>query len=339
MMRIVIVTDAWKPQVNGVVTILTELVDQLKRLGHEVLVIEPSMFETWPCPGYPEISLARNIEPRLSREIEAFAPQAIHVATEGPLGSKCRKYCLKRKLAFTTAFHTRFPEILNAALKVPTAWGYWWFRRFHASAVRVMVPAPATLRMLQKRGFENVGQWTHGVDGRVFCPGARDALDHLNLPKPIHLFVGRVSYEKNIEAFLQLPLTGSKIVCGVGPLEVKLKQRYPEVTWMGVLPRSELAAVYRAADVFVFPSKSDTFGLTMLEAMACGTPVAAYRVEGPIDVVGDSPAGVMHDDLPVAVQQALLIDRSLPPRRAALFDDETVAQQFLAMLAPLPSLK
>ncbi len=339
MTRIAIVTDAWKPQVNGVVTILTELVEQLKRLGHQVLVIEPSMFEVWPCPGYPEISLARKIEPRLSRELEAFAPQAIHVATEGPLGSQCRKYCMKRKLAFTTAFHTRFPEILNAALKVPTAWGYWWFRRFHASAERVMVPAPATLRMLQKRGFENVGQWTHGVDGLVFCPGSRDALDYLNLPKPIHLFVGRVSYEKNIEAFLRLPLAGSKVVCGVGPLEAKLKQSFANVTWLGVLPRAELAAVYRAADVFVFPSKSDTFGLTMLEAMACGTPVAAYRVEGPIDVVGDSPAGVMHDDLAQSVQQALLIDRALPPQRAAMFDDETVARQFLQMLAPLPQPK
>jgi glycosyltransferase involved in cell wall biosynthesis len=337
-MRIAIVTDAWRPQVNGVVTILVELVEQLQRLGHEVLVIEPGMFETRPCPGYPEISLARNIEPRFSCELKAFAPQAIHLATEGPLGSKGRKYCRARKLPFTTAFHTRFPEILNAALKVPTAWGYWWFRRFHALSERVMVPAPATLRMLRQRGFENVAQWTHGVDGRVFCPGIRDALDHLNLPRPIHLFVGRVSYEKNIEAFLQLPLPGSKVVCGVGPLEARLQARYAQVTWMGILPRVKLAAVYRAADVFVFPSKSDTFGLTMLEAMACGTPVAAYRVEGPIDVIGDSSAGVMHDDLAKAAQQALLIDRLLPPQRAALFDDETVARQFLEMLAPLQPL-
>jgi glycosyltransferase involved in cell wall biosynthesis len=334
-MRIAILTDAWKPQVNGVVTILVELVDQLERLGHQVLVIEPGMFETRPCPGYAEISLARNIEPRLTRELQAFEPQAIHLATEGPLGSKGRKYCLARKLPFTTAFHTRFPEILNAALKVPTAWGYWWFRRFHAPSQRVMVPAPATLRMLEQRGFKNTAQWTHGVDGRVFCPGARDALDHLNLPRPIHLFVGRVSYEKNIEAFLQLPLSGSKVVCGVGPLEAKLKARYENVTWLGILPRLELAAVYRAADVFVFPSKSDTFGLTMLEAMACGTPVAAYPVEGPIDVIADSPAGVMHEDLAQATEKAGLIDRSLPPQRAALFDDITVAQQFLAMLAPI----
>ena len=336
-MRIAIISDAWSPQVNGVVTILVELVDQLKLMGHEVLVIQPYLFDTRPCPGYPEIALARGIEPKLSLELDAFSPQAIHLATEGPLGSKGRKYCLKRQLPFTTAFHTRFPEILNAAVRVPLALGYWWFRRFHASAQRVMVPAPATLRMLQQRGFKNVAQWTHGVDGQVFAPGLRDALDHLNLPKPIHLFVGRVSYEKNIEAFLNLQLPGSKVVCGVGPLEGKLKAKFPEVTWMGVLPRKELAGVYRAADVFVFPSKSDTFGLTMLEAMACGTPVAAYRVEGPIDVIADSPAGVMHEDLGRAVNSALLIDRELPPKRTAIFDDHTVALQFLDMLAPLPT--
>ena len=200
-----------------------------------------------------------------------------------------------------------------------------------------MVPAPATLRMLQARGFENVAQWTHGVDGQVFAPGARDALDHLNLPRPIHLFVGRVSYEKNIEAFLNLVLPGSKVVCGVGPLEAKLKAKFAGVTWMGVLPRKELAGVYRAADVFVFPSKSDTFGLTMLEAMACGTPVAAYRVEGPIDVIADSTAGVMHDDLAQAVRGALQIDRVFPPQRAAFFDNATVTQEFLHMLAPIAS--
>jgi glycosyltransferase involved in cell wall biosynthesis len=335
MTRIAIVTDAWKPQVNGVVTILVELVEQLKGMGHEMLVIEPSMFETRACPGYPEISLAKNIEPRLNESLKAFAPQAIHIATEGPLGSKCRTFCIKHHWPFTTAFHTRFPEILNAAFKMPTRWGYWWFRRFHASAQRVMVPAPATLRMLQTRGFKNVVQWTHGVDGRVFCPGSRDALDTLCLPRPIHLYVGRVSYEKNIEAFLQLRLPGSKVICGVGPLTHKLKARYQDVVWMGVLPRPQLADVYRAADVFVFPSKSDTFGLTMLEAMACGTPVAAYPVEGPLDVIGDSPAGVLHEDLAQAIKQALLIDRHLPPRRAALFDDATVARQFLRMLAPL----
>jgi glycosyltransferase involved in cell wall biosynthesis len=334
-MRIAIITDAWKPQVNGVVTILVELVDQLRQMGHEVLVIQPYLFETRPCPGYPEIALARGIEPRFSRELAAFAPQAIHVATEGPLGSKARKFCIKRKLPFTSAFHTRFPEILHAAAKVPLAWGYWWFRRFHARAERVLVPAPATLRMLQARGFENVAQWTHGVDGQVFTPGSRAALDHLNLPRPIHLFVGRVSYEKNIEAFLKLSLSGSKVVCGVGPLEAKLKAQFPDVTWLGVLPRKELAAVYRAADVFVFPSQSDTFGLTMLEAMACGTPVAAYRVEGPIDVIADSPAGVMHDDLAQAVQAALRIDRFFPPQRAAHFDNATVTQQFLQLLAPI----
>ena len=338
-MRIAIITDAWQPQVNGVVTILVELVDQLHALGHEVLVIHPYLFDTRPCPGYPEIALARGIEPRLSREMETFMPEAIHIATEGPLGSKARRYCMKRKLPFTTAFHTRFPEILHAAAKIPLTLGYWWFRRFHAQAQRVMVPAPATLRMLQTRGFANVAQWTHGVDGQVFAPGARNALDHLNLPRPIHLFVGRVSYEKNIAAFLNLELSGSKVVCGVGPLEAKLKAQFDDVTWMGVLPRKELAAVYRAADVFVFPSKSDTFGLTMLEAMACGTPVAAYRVEGPIDVIADSPAGVMHDDLAQAVKGALIIDRFFPPQRATYFDNATMTQEFLQMLAPITASK
>jgi glycosyltransferase involved in cell wall biosynthesis len=334
-MRIAIITDAWKPQVNGVVTILVELVDQLRSMGHEVLVIEPSMFQTRPCPGYSEIALARNVAPRLNQELQAFEPEAIHVATEGPIGSGGRRYCVKRGLPFTTAFHTRFPEILYAALKIPLAIGYWWFRRFHQAAARVMVPAPATLRLLQRRGFSNVAQWTHGVDGDVFTTGDRSALDHLHLRRPIHLFVGRVSYEKNIDAFLNLPLQGCKVVCGVGPLESKLKARFPDVTWMGVLPRAELAAVYRAADVFVFPSKSDTFGLTMLEAMACGTPVAAYPVEGPIDVIGTSQAGAMNDDLTQAVASALAIDRSEPPRRAAQFANSTVTLQFVEMLAPI----
>ncbi|RZU02818.1 glycosyltransferase family 4 protein [Rivibacter subsaxonicus] len=330
-----IVTDAWKPQVNGVVTTLVELVEGLKARGIEVEVIEPSTFRRIPCPGYREIELSILPYTQLARRLDALRPDAIHIATEGPLGGAARRYARRRGLAFTTAFHTRFPDILAKALRVPQRWGYAWFRRFHAPSSGVMVPAEGMLKILQQHGFAKLRRWSHGVDLELFkpVPGA-----DLGLPRPVWLYVGRVSYEKNLEAFLELELPGSKLVYGVGPLEAALKKRYPQVHWRGVVAREHLPAIYSGADVFVFPSRSETFGLVMLEAMACGTPVAAYPEAGPLDVIGEHHdgrnGGVLHADLQAAARQALLVSRQAARERALGFDWAAVCDRFIAHLVP-----
>ncbi|TFZ08041.1 glycosyltransferase family 4 protein [Ramlibacter humi] len=342
-MKIALVTDAWKPQVNGVVTTLVELQRELAAEGHEMLVVEPSQFRTRPCPGYKGIDLAVRPYPDVVRKLDAFQPDAIHIATEGPLGWAARKYCLKNGLAFTTAFHTKFPEIVNAAVKVPVSWGYALFRHFHRPSSGVMVPTHSVLQMLQRRGFSNLREWTHGVDTSLFGlrerPGIFPQLGEL--PRPVWLFVGRVSYEKNIQAFLDTPLPGSKVVCGVGPVEASLKARFPEVRWVGLLPRDVLAQLYGAADVFVFPSHADTFGLVMVEAMATGTPVAAYPVDGPLEVLGrrhpeeDRPlGGAMDEDLAQACHAALAVPRAEARRRAEDFSWSHAARVFAGHLVP-----
>ena len=341
-MKISLVTDAWIPQVNGVVTTLVELVRHLEVLGHEVLVVEPRQFVTRPCPGYPGIDLAKSPGKGLARRLDAFQPDAIHLATEGPLGWAGRRYCLQRGLAFTTAFHTRFPEILKAALGVPLSWGYALFRHFHRPSSGVMVPTLGVLRMLEQRGFGNLRAWTHGVDTGLFefAPQSLAYPPLGLLRRPVALFVGRVSYEKNIEAFLKLDLPGTKVVCGVGPLEDSLRARHPHVRWVGLLPRNELAQVYAAADVFVFPSRADTFGLVMLEAMACGTPVAAYPEDGPLEVLalrhpgGRRMGGVLHDDLRIACLEALRLPRQEARARAMDFSWGEATQRFLGFLVP-----
>lgn len=343
-MKIALITDAWEPQVNGVVTTLVELVREVKQVGHEVTVIHPGLFRTRPCPGYAGIDLAIRPERILRDRLDALAPQAIHIATEGPLGWAARAYCRKRALAFTTAFHTRFPEILNAALKLPHAWGYALFRHFHKASAGVMVPTQGVLRMLEQRGFQKLRGWTHGVDLSLF-PFHEQARLHPELgvlTRPVSLFVGRISYEKNIQAFLELDVPGTKIVCGVGPLEAALKERHPEVRWLGVLPRQELARIYAAADVFVMPSKSETFGLVMLEAMACGTPVAAYPVDGPLEVLGQDAAGMcqggaLDEDLRKAWYRALTVPRQAACERATAFSWGQASRLFLEYLVPVRS--
>ena len=333
-MKIALITDAWQPQVNGVVTTLVELVRELEAAGHVVEVIHPGLFKTRPCPGYAGIDLAIRPARHLATKMDAFQADMIHVATEGPLGWAARSYCMKNRLRFTTAFHTKFPEILNAALKIPLSWGYALFRYFHKASAGVMVPTQGVLNMLQQRGFRNLRSWTHGVDTRLFSfqPQARLYPPMGTLARPVSLFVGRVSYEKNIEAFLKLDLPGTKVVCGVGPLERALKERYPQIRWMGVLPRTELANVYAAADVFVFPSRSETFGLVMLEAMACGTPVAAFPVDGPLEVLGKPDGschgGVMNTDLRAACYSALALPRHEARLRALDFSWTHAAQVF-----------
>lgn len=341
-MKIALLTDAWLPQVNGVVTTLLELVRELEGMGHEVTVVHPGHFATRPCPGYAGIDLAVRPGRLVVKMLDALQPDAIHLATEGPLGWAGRRYCLQNRLAFTTAFHTKFPEILHAALRVPLSWGYALFKHFHRPSSGVMVPTHGVLQMLEQRGFRNLRQWTHGVDTQAFpfhgvaCPSPlTGALAH-----PVSLYVGRISYEKNIEAFLQLDLPGTKVVCGVGPLEARLKAKYPQVRWLGILDRAALAQVYAAADVFVFPSCSETFGLVMLEAMACGTPVAAFPVDGPMEVLGAhqrgvARGGVLDDNLLTASQQALAIPRSEARSRALDFTWGHAAQLFQQYLVPV----
>lgn len=336
-MKLALITDAWQPQVNGVVTTLVELVREMDALDHQVTVIHPGLFRTRPCPGYDGIDLAVRPYAQLASQLDALAPEAIHIATEGPLGWAARRYCLRRKLAFTTAYHTRFPEILKAALKVPLWLGYAVFRHFHKPSSGVLVPTQGVLRLLEARGFRHLRGWTHGVDMGLFShhPQATECVHLGNLTRPVSLFVGRVSYEKNIEAFLQLQVPGTKVVCGVGPLEAALKERYSGVYWLGVLPRAELASVYAAADVFVMPSQSETFGLVMLEAMASGTPVAAFPVDGPLEVLG-SPAqgGALNTDLSLAWSDALAVPRAEARSRALTFSWAHASRLFVGHLVP-----
>ena len=344
-MKIALITDAWRPQINGVVTTLVELVEQLIAKGHVVEVIHPDLFKTRPCPGYAGIDLAIKPYAQLSQQLDHFKPEIIHVATEGPLGWAARKYCLKHQLPFTTAFHTRFPEVLKAALGVPLWLGYALFRYFHKPSAGVMVPTLGVKRLLESRGFRNLREWTHGVDMRLFRY-AEQVQQHpslADLPRPIALYVGRVSYEKNIESFLAMPWHGSKVVCGVGPLEAQLKARFHDVRWLGVLPRDELAEVYASADVFTFPSRNETFGLVMLEAMACGTPVAAYPVDGPLEVLRPDEAypharkgGVLEEDLAQASLKALHIPRSEARAQALTFSWDESTRLFETHLAMVP---
>jgi glycosyltransferase involved in cell wall biosynthesis len=335
-LKLLLVTDAWLPQVNGVVTALLELHAGLEARGHQVVVIEPSQFRRFKCPGYPEMELAWRPAARLGVMMEEARADAIHIATEGPLGGAARRYCLREKLAFTTAFHTRFPEILAKALHIPESWSYAWFRRFHSAAAAVMVPSEGMLGILEGYGFARLRRWSHGVDLALFEPAAPIELD---MPRPVFLYVGRVSYEKNMEAFLGLDLPGSKLVYGVGPVLEKLQAKFPEVHWRGVVPRSQLPAIYSAADVFVFPGRSETFGLVMLEAMACGVPVAAFPVPGPLDVLGDSDGGVLDADLRRAALEALKIPRARPRARALTFDWNKVCDEFVSFLVPAVSGK
>jgi glycosyltransferase involved in cell wall biosynthesis len=334
-MKVALITDAWTPQVNGVVTTLVELHAGLLAQGHEVELIEPSGFRRFACPGYREIELAWRPGREVARRLAAADADAIHIATEGPLGSAARAWCRRHGRAFTTAFHTRFPEILARALHIPERWGYAWFRRFHAPSSGIMVPSEGMHGILEQHGFSPLRRWSHGVDLSLFQP-----VEHadLGLPRPVFLHVGRLSYEKNLEAFLDLDLPGSKVVYGVGPLQERLQRAYPDVHWRGVVPRAELVRIYSAADVFVFPGRSETFGLVMLEALACGTPVAAYPVPGPLDVIGPPGdgrhGGVLHEDLREAALRALAVPRQCARERALTMDWDAVCRQFIGYLVP-----
>ncbi|MCB6183272.1 glycosyltransferase family 1 protein [Leeia sp. TBRC 13508] len=332
-MKILIVTDAWLPQVNGVVRTLEYTAADLEKWGHEVEFLTPQGFKTMPMPTYPDIRLSLFPYRKVKAFIEELKPEAIHIATEGPLGMAARKWCLQQNVPFTTAYHSRFPEYVQLRTGLPLSVSYAWLRRFHGAARHVMVPTPVVRKDLEAQGFTNVATWSHGVDLNRFHPeGEKNALPG---EPPVFLYVGRVAVEKNLDAFLSLDLPGCKWVAGVGPARERLMKEYPEVNWLGVLDSVQLAAAYRSASVFVFPSKTDTFGLVMLEAMACGCPVAAYPVTGPLDVIGDSDAGVMEEDLKLACLKALVIDRATPRLYAEQFAWEKASEQFLSWLCQI----
>jgi glycosyltransferase involved in cell wall biosynthesis len=334
-LRIAIATDAWYPQPNGVVRVVGTVVDRLRRRGHDVLVITPERFRTVPCPTYSEIRLAVLPGRATAAALAEFKPDAIHIATEGPIGAAARRYCLARGLPFTTAYHSKFPEFVNARTGLPLRWIYERLRRFHAPSRTVMVPSPNVVEELAQRGFDRLSPWSHGVDTDVFKPGPKTYLDRLGLPRPIFMYVGRVTIDKNIPAFLDLDLPGSKAVVGSGPGRDALMKRYPAVPFLIADGDAELARYFNVPDVFVFPSLTDTFGLVMLEALACGVPVAAFPVTGPRDVLGSSQAGCLDADLRKAALAAL----DIPPERcrahALQFSWDRVTDEFLSFLAPI----
>ncbi len=296
------------------------------------MVMSPDQFRTIPCPTYSEIRLALMPARKVARWLQDVRPDAVHIATEGPIGSAARTFCLKHGWPFSSAFHTKFPEYVQARTGLPLDWLYSGARKFHAPSGAVMIPAPAVYRELEGRGFTNLKLWSHGVDTDVFKPMAKDYLD---LPRPIFMFIGRVTVDKNLPAFLDCKLPGSKVVVGSGPAREPLMKKYPETPFYIAADDAELARYYNAADAFVFPSRTDTFGLVMLEALACGVPVAAFPVTGPLDVIGSEGPGVLDEDLAKAAVQALDISPDLCREWALGFSWEQVADQFIDYLQPL----
>ena len=331
-MRLALVTDAWLPQVNGVVRTLGHTIREVEAAGHEITVISPADYRTIPCPTYPEIRLSVFAGRAVRRRLDALAPDAVHIATEGPLGLAARNWCMRRGQPFTTAYHTQFPEYVRARVPIPLAAGYAAVRWFHGGAARTLVTTPTMQRQLESRGLRNLALWGRGVDTELFRP--RDKL-FLDLPRPLWLYFGRVSVEKGIEDFLRLDLPGTKLVVGDGPAGQELRRRYPDAVFSGYRHGEDLAAHVAASDVFVFPSRTDTFGLVLLEAMACGVPVAAYPVTGPVDVVVDGVTGILGEDLRGAALAALQLDPAACRTHALAYSWQASTRQFLNALAPL----
>lgn len=332
-MRILIVTDAWSPQVNGVVRTLNALIAELTAMGHEVRTINPQGRPSWPLPLYPEITLTGTSVADMREEIAAIAPDVIHIATEGPLGWTARRVCLREGLRFTTGFHTRFAEYAAARIPLPGVLSLGWqvLRRFHAPSQAVMVPTRSIGAELDRRRFRNVKIWTRGVDHALFKPYPRD---HLNLPRPIVLYAGRLAIEKGIDDFIALRTAGSKVLVGDGPERERLQKLAPDAHFLGFRHAEDYARTLAAADVMVFPSLTDTFGLVMLEAMACGTPVAAYNAPSPLDVVDDGVTGAIADRLEDAVARASTLDRAKVAEGARKFSWKTCAEMFASWLVP-----
>jgi glycosyltransferase involved in cell wall biosynthesis len=331
-MRLALATDAWHPQVNGVVRTWTRVIEELESEGHEVLVLHPGLFRTMAAPRYPEIRLALLPGRRLSAQLAAWGPEAVHIATEGPIGMAVRHWCRRRAQPFTTSYHTQFPHYLRAYFGLPTAVTWRFIRWFHGAARRTLAPTRGVADELRRHGVAGAAEWCRGVDTRQFRPVAPALAD---LPRPVFVYAGRVAVEKNIGAFLECPLPGSKLVIGDGPARAALQRRHPAAHWAGYRFGEDLAAHYASGDVFVFPSRTDTFGIVMLEANACGLPVAAYPVTGPIDVVRPGVSGALDEDLRRAAIRALDVPRESCIAYAATHSWKRCAEVVLDALAPL----
>jgi glycosyltransferase involved in cell wall biosynthesis len=331
-MRILIATDAWRPQVNGVVRTLTSLAGSAGTLGADIRFLTPDGFPSVEVPTYPGLRMALPNRREIARRIEAAAPDAIHIATEGPIGWAARAYCRRHGFAFTTSYTTRFPEYVSVRSPIPLSWGYAVLRRFHSAAAATMVATASLRKELTERGFRNICNWGRGVDTELFSP---ENPAELPFAGPIFLTVGRVAVEKNLEAFLALDLPGTKVVIGDGPARAKLERKYPDAKFLGEKIGKDLASHVAAADVFVFPSLTDTFGVVQLEALACGTPVAAFPVTGPLDVIADHPIGALDNDLGRACMRALNISRETCRSFALSNSWEVSARQFLGNLSAL----
>jgi len=335
-MRILVATDAWLPQVNGVVRSLQSLAVNARKLGAEIEFLTPEGFRSFPLPTYRSVRCAIPTWAEIARRIERASPDALHIATEGPIGYVVRRYCIARGIPFTTSYMTRFPEYVSARLPVPLSWSYAVLRRFHSAAAVTMVSTQSVIEELGNRGFAHLVMWTRGVDTDLFRPERAVALD---LPRPIFISVGRVAVEKNLPAFLTLDLPGSKVVIGEGPQADELQRRFPDAHFLGQLEGETLAAYLAAADVFVFPSRTDTFGLVQLEALACGVPVAAYPVPGPQDVIGKDPVGALNEDLGSACLKALTISRADCRAFALTRSWDQSALQFISHCRPYSHLR
>lgn len=328
-MKIAIVTDAWFPQINGVVTTLSHTQQELEKLGHEVLTVTPNGFKTIPCPTYPEIRLSLAPGGKVAQMLRTFHPDAVHIATEGPLGLAARSWCVKTKLPFTTSFHTRFPEYVNLRFRIPLRFTYAFLRWFHSAAQYTMVATQPLANELAQKGMKNLVLWSRGVDTELFQPRSKSLITEA---RPVFAYLGRVAVEKNIEAFLKLDLPGTKYVMGDGPDLTEMKRRYPEVIFAGFKVGEDLARHLAAADVFVFPSRTDTFGLVIIEAMACGVPVAAYPVRGPLDIIEQGVTGYLDEDLKQAAMDALALDSQRCRDGAMKYTWAECTKQFLSHL-------
>jgi glycosyltransferase involved in cell wall biosynthesis len=335
-MRIVIVTDAWEPQVNGVVRTLQAVRRELESAGHQLLVISPGGFASLPCPTYPEIRLAFARTATVGGQIAAFAADAIHLATEGPLCLAARRWCLARALPFTTAYHTQFPDYVEARTGLPGEWVWRYIAWFHAPSMAILASTESIRRTLADHGLTHVRHWGRGVDLAAFNPDASPHPAFSGLPRPIQLYVGRVAVEKNVEAFLSSSHPGTKLVVGDGPARAALVAAFPQARFLGPMFGAELASAYAAADVLVFPSRTDTFGLVMIESLACGTPVAAYPVSGPLDILTEA-TGAMRHRLDDAIGAALALDRGACAAYGRGFTWSASARQFLDALVPIES--
>jgi glycosyltransferase involved in cell wall biosynthesis len=328
-MRVLIATDAWYPQVNGVVKTLASLARSAKTLGVDIKFLSPDGFPTVPMPTYSEVRLALPGRRQIARRIDQSAADAIHIATEGPIGFHTRACCVARGWPFTTSYTTRFPEYISARFPIPKEWIYAVLRRFHAAAAVTMVATPSLMAELKQRGFSSLGMWTRGVDTELFRP---DRAVELGFPRPVFVYVGRVAVEKNLDAFLSLDLPGTKVIIGAGPQAAELKQRFPQARFLGLIENEMLAAHLAASDVFVFPSRTDTFGVVQLEALASGIPIAAFPVTGPKDVIGNNPVGVLSEDLRTACLEALGVSREACRAFALSYSWDVSARQFIGHL-------